>query len=428
MSSQTMLLHPRPYSRSPSALLLLPLLPMKQSNVTLPPEIWGQIFEFVDTGQNSAHLLSVMFVCKRFKDIVEPLLYSHVSFEHYSSLEKFSYRIHAADKWDSLGRFPHSSPGRWVKSLDVSRIELYKTVPKLPLLEDPLDNMEIMTLRLDSLLTHLFPLVPFLSSFSMNPSFIFSRRALMSLNERDGADRMTVLRGIFYLPSKGMPREALVQLLRSTVNLEELEVIGPDIDPVELWYEQTPLPPAFDPLCLPKLRELTLLSSLQSSPLMLSLLSTPLPSLRKLTITPYDDIPASTSSFFIHTHGQPLRSLLLLTRKSWPTRLHTSPTNLLQTAPILRHLSLELPLPALELKEDHCLEILSIPKPSHESWNLISRLLPYLPSLKVVRIRDVKWLRKGMGQRAMETGVQGEMREWRRRLARRNILLLDSEW
>jgi len=40
----------------------------------------------------------------------------------------------------------------------------------------------------------------------------------------------------------------------------------------------------------------------------------------------------------------------------------------------------------------------------------------------------VRWLRKGMGLRAQEAGVQGEMREWRRRLLRRGIRVLDAEW
>ncbi|KAJ4477948.1 hypothetical protein C8R41DRAFT_897101 [Lentinula lateritia] len=434
MNSQTVLLHPRPYARHSGSLILLPLLQPRHISAALPTEIWTQIFEVIDHGHKSTHLLSVLLVCKKFKDIVHPLLYSRVSFQHFHALEKFSNRINDAEsKWDSLRRVPYSAPGRWVQSLDVSRLELYRHIPRHHLLENPLDNMELMALRLDSLLSNLFPVLPFLSEFLMNPKFIFSCRAFMSLNERNGVNKLRSLRGIFYIPSHGIPREALVDLLRNCPNLEELEVIGPDIDASEhdvmsLWYGQAPSPPSFEPLYLPKLRELTLLASLQLSPLMLCLLSTPLPSLTKLTITPYDDIPSSGSSIFIFSHGGTLQSLLLLTRKSWPTRLHPSPSTLLQTSPTLRHLSLEIPLPALELTEDHELEILSIPKPSHDSWILISRLLSHLPSLKAVRIRDIKWLRRGMGPRAMEAGVQGEMREWRRRLARRGVRVLDGEW
>ncbi|KAJ4485694.1 hypothetical protein J3R30DRAFT_3817002 [Lentinula aciculospora] len=432
MNSQTVLLHPRPYAHHSGSLILLPLLQPPQLKAALPTELWTQIFEALDPEQKITHLLSVLLVCKKFKHIVDPLLYSRVSFVHYHALHNFSKRIHDAEhKWDSLRRISYSAPGRWVQSLDVSQLERHMS--RHTLVEDPLDNMELIALRLDSLLSNLFPLLPFLSEFLMNPTFIFSRRAFVSLNERNGVNKLRSLRGVFYIPSHGLPREALVDLLRNCPNLEELEVIGPDIDPSEhdvmsLWYGQATFPPSFEPLYLPKLRELTLLSSLQLSPLMICLLSTPLPSLTKLTITPYDDIPSPASSLFISSHGETLQSLLLLTRKSWPTRLHSSPSNLLQTSPSLRHLSLELPLPALELTKDHQLEILSIPKPGYDSWILLSRLLPHLPALKAIRMRDVKWLRKGMGPRAMEAGVQGEMREWRRRLARRGIRVLDGEW
>ncbi|KAJ3845314.1 hypothetical protein EV361DRAFT_875134 [Lentinula raphanica] len=434
MNSQTVLLHPRPYAHHSGSLILLPLLPTKRVNAAFPIEIWTQIFEEVGFGRtNSTHSLSLLLVCKKFKDIALPLLYSRVSFEHYEALEKFCIRIHEAEsKWDSLRRIPYSAPGRWVQSLDIHRLELCRHTAGRRLVEDIMENMAL-TLRLDSLLSNLFPVLPFLSEFYMNPRFTFSRRALMSMNERQTMNKLRSLRGISYTPSYVIPGEALVDLLRNCPGLEELEVIGPDVDPVDhdlmaSWYGPTPFPPSFEPLYLPNLRELTLLASLQLSPLMLCLLSTPLPSLSKLTIAPDDDIPFPTSSPFVSSHGHTLRSLLLLTRKSWPTRLHASPTTLLRTSPVLKHLSLEVPLPALELNEDHHLEILSIPKPSHDSWAFISRLLLHLPSLKAVRIRDVKWLRKGMGLRAMETGVQGEMREWRRRLARRGIKILDGEW
>ncbi|KAF9074962.1 hypothetical protein BDP27DRAFT_1381016 [Rhodocollybia butyracea] len=404
MSTETVLLCPRPYAWPSGKLMLLPLLPTRKFSASLPTELWSKII--ADIGiQSTRCLLSPMLVCKRFKAIVDPLLYSCVSFEHYSSLVAFSKRIHDADKaWDSLRRSLYSAPGRWVQSLDISRLELYRQKPKY-------HNLEIMTLQLDSLLNSLFPLLPFLSEFFMNPTFVLSRRAVISLTERYGVDKLRSLRGIFYTPSQGLPREALVDLLRRCPNLEELEVIGPDLDPIEHDIVST------DPSCITA-----------SSPLMLSLISTPLPSLTKLTITPYDDIPYSASSFFLSNHGETLHSLLLLTRKSWPTRLHASPINILQRSPFLHHLSLELPLPALELSENHNLQILSIPKPGVSALALILRLLPHLPSLKAIRIRDVRWLRKGMGLRAMETGVQGEMQEWRRRLERRGIRVLDSEW
>lgn len=51
-----------------------------------------------------------------------------------------------------------------------------------------------------------------------------------------------------------------------------------------------------------------------------------------------------------------------------------------------------------------------------------------LPHLSVLRTRDVKWLGKGVTSVAQGTGVQGHMRDWQRRLERKNIQLLDADW
>jgi hypothetical protein len=150
----------------------------------------------------------------------------------------------------------------------------------------------------------------------------------------------------------------------------------------------------FIPLQLPKLRILSLFS-MHSSPLMLALLHSPIPSLKKLAVTPYHDIPypASLVTSLIADHGLQLTSLLLFTPKSWPTRLHPSPPSILTLAPNLNHLSLEAPLPLLTLTEPHAsLRISSIPRPRADFWKTLECLLPLLPNLSVLRARDVRWL------------------------------------
>lgn len=288
---------------------------------------------------------------------------------------------------------------------------------------------------LDSLLTRLFPLTPSLASLSINPSFVLSRRALASLAQREGSVNLRSISGLNYVPRSTPDRheDPFVELLRHSPNLEVLVVIGQGLDPTELGFGFGSMSfdmfstSVFAPLHLPKLHTLSLLS-MCSSPLVFALIQSPLPSIKKLTITPYEDIPSSMSLQLITTHGATLTSLLLFTPKSWPTRLHPSPNNLLMCCPILNHLSLETPLPSLSLTANHNLRILSIPRPTNEFWRELERVFRFLPRLSVLRIRDVRWLRKGVSSMAQEAGVQGEMREWRRRLDRRQILLVDADW
>jgi len=288
-----------------------------------------------------------------------------------------------------------------------------------------------------------------------------SRRALGAMTFRDGTQHLRILKGI-KVPAASATRDydgavldvdndPLVQLVRHSVRLEELEVIGPGVDPVDVDFAAQVMDttrlledehPPKAPLKLEKLENLTILST-HSSPLLFALLFTNLPSLRRLTVTPYDDIPypASLVSRFIQVHGQTLRSLYLFTpRGFWPTDSHPSPRDLLIHCPSLRHLSLEFPLPRLILplreydhvrqqqqQQQHPLQVLSIPRPKSEYLVVIESMVPALENMRVVRIRDVRWLRKGMTPRALEAGIQGEMREWRRRLSNKGIAVLDAD-
>lgn len=60
------LLHARPYARYPSALILVPLLASPKP-FTLPTEIWTQIFEVMEIGDKSSHLVSALLACRKFK-------------------------------------------------------------------------------------------------------------------------------------------------------------------------------------------------------------------------------------------------------------------------------------------------------------------------------------------------------------------------
>lgn len=365
------------------------------------------------------------------QEIALPLFYSRVHICTITSVEIFTSHLYDADqKWDSIRRIPYSTPGRWVQQLNLSSLPF---------------TSQSEAFLLDSLLTRLFPLIPFLVQFALNPSFVLSRRAILALANQDGSSNLRRLTGISYKPSLDSPmtdaNDVLVQLLASCSGLEELEIIGPGLDSTNLEHsasstdEGDPLPATFKPLNLPRLHTMTLFS-LHSSPLMFALIHSSLPALRKLRVTPYDDIPypASLVSQLIAVHGSSLRSLLLETPKSWPTRLHPSPNTLLHTCPNLFHLSLENPLPILSMSSDdraikqHPLRILSIPRPQADYWRTLESYIPHFPNLTVVRAREVRWLRRGMTLHAQGAGVQGVMREWRRRLAHRGITVLDADW
>ena len=358
-------------------------------------------------------------------------------------LDKFTAKLHAGDKkWDSLRRMPYSVPGRWVRDLDLSGLDCRHT-----------------GLAADELLTKLFPLLPFTNTFVLNTTITLSRRAFAALTFRDGCQHLKTLKGIqapmaypidqTSSPELAPDNDPLVQLIRNSPGLEEIEIHGPGFDSVEVDLPlqvvdvlspagaeaEEPILQINNPLKLDNLKSLSILST-HASPLMLALLSSELPSLQRLAVTPYDDLPYPISlvSKFIQIHGSTLRSLHFYTPKDvWPTVSHPSPKDILLTCPNLTHLSLEFPLPELEIPPSshasgsHPLQILSIPRPNQRCYQAVDSIISSLKNLRVVRTRDVRWLRRGIASQAMETGTQGEMREWRRRFALRGVILLDAD-
>lgn len=336
-------------------------------------------------------------------------------------LEKLAARLQVADKsWDSIRRIPYSAPGRWVHVLDLEHLRCA--------------SLEAI-LRLDTVLNELLPLVPFLTDLVLNQHTVLSRRALCGFTHRDGVQNMRFLKGVQLTTSMRIDEDVFVELLRACTRLEELEIMGTGVDLGELSAADDDLLdslPSVYPLRLPFLRKFVALS-MPSSPALFALLQSPLPAIRHLTVTPYDEIsvPGTLIPRFIRVHGSKLTSLHLYTVKQWPTMLFPSPATILDICPSLRHASLELPLPILTLSRSehhHHLEILSVPRPKSDYLGVLEKLLPRLPELRFVRARDVKWLRNGMSTRAQQAGVQGEMLLWKRKLGWRGIQLLDAEW
>ena len=479
LPSQPVILKPRPLQPNGGSILLVPLLPHKKVSAPLPAEIWTVIFSHAYYGEDNVDPTSnssrhtgqsrrgLLLICKALtvrlngslfyalvdddvltlllcwlasaQNIALPVFYSRVWIQSLWQLEKFTTRLHVADRqWDSLRRIPYSVPGRWVQDLNLSSLDCGR-----------------ISLALDELLTKLFPLLPFMATLVLNTAVTLSGRALSALTHREGNEHLKSLKGIqapatqpcnqICYPASVVDGDPLVQLVRKSVHLEEIEIYGPGFDSLEVdlafqvaddspsaeLEREGTVPRMSNPLKLNSLRSLTMFST-HASPLMCSLLSSELPSLQRLAVTPYDDLPYPISlvSKFIQIHGSTLRSLHFYTpRDKWPKVSNPSPSDILFTCPNLTHLSLEFPLPGLKIPQGdaHPLQILSIPRPNQHSYETVSTLVSSLKNLRVVRTRDVRWLRRGIISQAMETGTQGEMREWKRRFASRGVTLLDAD-
>ncbi|KIJ54149.1 hypothetical protein M422DRAFT_25107 [Sphaerobolus stellatus SS14] len=425
----TIYLRPRPYARGSGVLVLVPLnSSYRKPPPTLPAETWFRIFTFIfatpsaeiDVGEAKARA-GLLRVSRSFKNIISPLFYSYAYFPSQESLKAFSAHLRESDrKWDSIRRIPYSTPGRWVQALDLSMLTCMSPRERL---------------TVDTWLTQLFPITPFLSRLILNNSIKMSTRVLTSLASREGVHFLRVLKGLKWeeLPPYYLPREdPLLSLLYACEGLEVLEITGPglqdeddDIPQVQLT---TPPPTPLPPISLPNLQSLKLLL-MPKGPILESLVRSSLPSLRRLLITPYDDVETALTSSFVSNHSAKLSTLEFHTPKVWPSERHTSPTDILENAPHLRALSLTLPLPQLSPPSlVHPLQVLYIPRPSStylwkvEAW-LYLGLLPYLEE---VHMREVTWIRAGVSNRAVHTGVQGDMQEWRKRLTRYKVRVLDN--
>jgi hypothetical protein len=362
-----------------------------------------------------------------------------------STLQKFVARLFSSDqRWDSIRRIPYSTPGRWVQALDLSEMVLVHSTDSL---------------SVDSNLTRLFPLLPFLTSLHLVSGMLLSSRVLTVLQCKDGIGELRSLKGIgLSVPvgsgpaqSLGPSPDAVVRLLRSCPRLEHLEIACADANNLELEpivdldfssFRDEAAVTLLPPLYLPNLKSLCL-STVPTGSLFLTLLRTPLPSLRHLVVAPHSDEHTAQLSALLATNGRSLISLRINTPRHLPTSTgDVPPPPLLTSCPELHYLALDQQLlPVLKLLEPtqdvgrgagsprpHPLRILTIPRPNARFLREVEALLPYLPSLTVVRARAVRWLRAGVSGKALEAGVQGEMHEWRRRFARRGVRLVDGDW
>ena len=206
-----------------------------------------------------------------------------------STLQKFVAHLSSSDqRWDSIRRIPYSTPGRWVQALDLS---------EMVVLDHSTDLLSV-----DSNLTRLFSLLPSLTNLYLVPGMLLSNSVLTALQCKDGIGELRSLKGVkLSVPVGNAPAQtlgpspdAVVRLLRNSPRLEQLEIACADANNLELepivdldlssFRDEVAvtLPPL---LYLPNLESLCL-STVPIGSLFLTLLRTPLPSLRHLVVRP----------------------------------------------------------------------------------------------------------------------------------------------
>ena len=248
-----------------------------------------------------------------------------------------------------------------------------------------------------------------------------------SLAESDAALALTILRGVHIASTQRasyLQTESMIQFLRACVNLEQLELRGEGLDGESDMHDPDAIyaPANFD---LPKL---TLLSVLHApfSPILQAFARAELASLCAMTITIHADYAmTSDASRILNAHSSKLTTLTFSPGEAWPSTTTHTPESILDMCSQLRYLSLAtIPDSLSPPTIPSPLVILSIPRPTMEFLNRVVE--PLMPSLREVRIREVRYLSKAMGMGAAKAGSSAIILEWRRRLSRRGVIVLDA--
>lgn len=313
----------------------------------------------------------------------------------------------------SLRRIAYSTPGRWVNSLDLTLFSHLTPAQDL---------------KFDRLMNQLFPVVPFLTQLVLHSTVTLTRQAMQSLADSQAARCLKQLRGI-HVPSHPHgsvhQSEALTYLLRACTHLQHLELLGSGLD-VEADFPDPEVIYSPPQISLPHLQSISILH-IPFSPVLHALSRAELPGLRALTISIYLDVEGSDAMSFLQLHGEKLTTLTLAPAQTSPPTATKIPTDILVICPNLRYLSLPTvprsflftppPTPSK-------IAILSIPRPNMEFLGDVVE--PLLLSLREIRIREVRYLKKAMGMGAAGAGSSAVMLDWRRRLARKRVVVLDA--
>jgi len=389
-------------------------------------------------------------------------LYAEPAIQASNLLQLTSSVVNGDKKWSDINIHPHSLPGRYITTLDLSH------------LDDGYPSLHITTIQAS--LQALLPLLPNITHLVLPAR---SPLRCEDIGLAPFAKKLKCLHGLsvysFPTPSQSRSlKDPYVWLLGQLPNLEILSIHGPgntiDIDNLDTETSPTPL-------SLPRLHTLTL-DGVKSGPLLRSLTTSPLPAIRRVLLTSYHSIPFDETYAFQSSHGDKLLSLTYLHSHEWPTTEATPPIETLELHPNLKHLSFVFPHAFLQANLDlaagltgaqyrnHPLQAITLPKwnentrnqspspspspaatPLTQATNALSTLSLSVPintsrtpnrflstilknpprQLKVITIDGFKWVRPDLGRRALEAGNSGTMRNWAVEMESRGIEMRDME-
>ncbi|WVW85715.1 hypothetical protein I302_107753 [Kwoniella bestiolae CBS 10118] len=360
----------------------------------------------------------LMSVCKAWKPLVMKYLYSSPYLS--TTLPALTSCVLSGDsKWSDINLHTFSIPGRFITLLDLT------TIP------NTLHATEIRKACLA-----LFPLLPNLTHLKLSPGELPFH--LEEVGYAPFVKTLKCLEGVqvdVNVNEDG--KDGLVELLKRTTNLEVLSVFGSPAQRLEVELAEV------QSLDLPRLHTLKM-EDVKSGHLLNCLVSSDLPNLTRLSITPLGDL----TNTFQEIHGSKIRSLTYLQSKYdiWPFNTNGTilPNGLipcdkiLDIYPNLQHLSflipdynqLELIISSLRDSPSRPLSTLTIYKwqssPSTSSADgqpISSRngvdTLSFLNGLardpprglRRINLDGFRWVKLELGKIALDAGKSGQMRK-----------------
>lgn len=350
-------------------------------------------------------------------------------------------------KWSDINLHPHSVPGRWITTLDLSRLDpgaLYLGA-----------DATVVTQALEALLE----LTPCVVHLRLPPSGV----SLTDLRHSPCMRTVRALEGV-HLRNEA-DEEAAIRLLRATKSLEVLGLVwvgnrAEEDEQLDLDEEEDD--EVKPQLSLPNLHTLTFKNG-NPGQLLCALTLANLPRLTRLVTSPYapsllvhgDDAKRGGVRAFQAWHGDTIRSLTYVAVPDFPRRDLLPLPDTLSLHPNLEHLHLAMPhrllhdsaslAPALFSRR---LSVLSVPRwprvtqtdastsPHHtepqdgrpQGNNFLFSLAESGPKkVDKVVVDGFTWVPPSLGRWAADSGDCAMMRRWAAWLSSRGIELLDQD-